>query len=170
MRSAGSRSSQAAISTAYGPSTWPWGAAPDVTDEVAKIANYNPGTGGFGATKNPRYLWPVVNYATFANDFSPIIAAPGRFPMDASQVLPPADTWMDLGGNMIEWSQAGGVWYGWTGSSFEGRRSKPHEQRDSCSHAECATRRRPLFARRTAPARSAAHHAGFSSPHARATH
>jgi len=114
--------SQAAISTAYGPSTWPWGATPDVTDEVAKIANYNPGTGGFGATKNPRYLYPVVNYGTFASDFSPIIAAPGRFPMDASQVLPAADTWMDLGGNMIEWSQVGGTWRGWTGASFEGHR------------------------------------------------
>lgn len=61
-----------------------------------------------------------MNYATFANDFSPIIAAPGRFPMDGSQVLPIADTWMDLGGNMIEWSQLNGTWRGWTGASFEG--------------------------------------------------
>lgn len=113
--------SQAAISTAYGPDTWPWGATPSPQDEVAKIANYNAGTGGFnGVTKSPRYLHPDVNYATFASDFSPIIAAPGRFPMDGSQVLPIADTWMDLGGNMIEWSQVSGTWRGWTGASFEG--------------------------------------------------
>ena len=112
--------SQDAISKAYGPSAWPWGATPTPTDAVAKIANYNAGTGGFGNTKDPRYLWPVVNYSTFEADFTPIIAAPGRFSGDASQVLPAADTWMDLGGNMIEWSQVGGTWRGWTGSSFEG--------------------------------------------------
>jgi len=114
--------SQAALSTAYGPDTWPWGALPDVTDSNAKITNYNAGTSGFGNTKNPRYLFPLVGYGTFAADFSPIIAAPGRFIGDASQVLPEADTWMDLGGNMIEWSQVGGTWRGWTGSSFEGHR------------------------------------------------
>jgi hypothetical protein len=27
---------------------------------------------------------------------------------------------MDLGGNMIEWSQNAGAYYGWTGASFEG--------------------------------------------------
>jgi hypothetical protein len=114
--------SQASIIGAYGPSTWPWGATPDVTDAVAKITNFNNGTSGFGNNKDPRYLFPIVNYGTFANDFSPIIAAPGRFPTDASQVLPAADTWMDLGGNMIEWSQVNGTWRGWTGSSFEGHR------------------------------------------------
>ena len=113
--------SQAAISNAYGPSQWPWGDTPTPTDNVAKMSNYNSGTGGFnGVTKSPRYLYPNVNYATFANDFSPIIAAPGRFPTDGSQVLPIADTWMDLGGNMIEWSQVSGTWRGWTGASFEG--------------------------------------------------
>jgi hypothetical protein len=114
--------SQAAISTAYGPDTWPWGATPDVTDTVAKITNYNAGTSGFGNAKDPRYLFPVVGYASFASDLSPIIAAPGRFPTDASQVLAAADTWMDLGGNLIEWSQVNGTWRGWTGSSFEGHR------------------------------------------------
>jgi len=108
-----------ALSKAYGPSKWPWGALPEVTDTVALITNYNAGTGGFNNTKNPRYLWPQVDYGTFQADFTPIIAAPGRFPGDASQVLV-GDTWMDLGGNMIEWSQTNGGWRGWTGSSFEG--------------------------------------------------
>ena len=113
--------SQSAIAGAYGPSLWPWGDAPIPQDAVAKIANYNAGTGGFGNTKSPRYLFPVVDYATFANDFSPIIASPGRFPLDGSQVRPIADTWMDLGGNMIEFSHdTAGAYFGWTGSSFEG--------------------------------------------------
>ncbi len=113
--------SQAAISTAYGPSEWPWGATPTPKDDVAKMANYNAGVGNFGNTVQPRYLFPVVNYGTFANDFTPIIASPGRFPKDvASQTRPNGETWMDLGGNMIEWSQVSGTIRGWTGSSFEG--------------------------------------------------
>jgi len=112
---------QTAIAAAYGPSQWPWGDTPTPTDAVAKMSNYNAGTGGFGNNKDPRYLFPIVDYATFANDFSPIISSPGRFPKDGSQVLPIADTWMDLGGNMIEWSHNGaGQYYGWTGASFEG--------------------------------------------------
>ena len=112
---------QTAIATAYGPSQWPWGDTPTPADDVAKIANYNSGTSGFNNVKTPRYLFPSVDYATFANDFTPIIAAPGRFPMDiASKARPGQESWMDMGGNMIEWSQANGVWYGWTGSSFEG--------------------------------------------------
>ncbi len=112
--------SQAAISTAYGPFQWPWGDTPTPQDEVAKITNFNSGTGGFNATRRPRYLWPLVDYATFANDFSPIIAAPGRFPGDVASAAVAGEAWMDLGGNMIEWSQVGGAWAGWTGSSFEG--------------------------------------------------
>lgn len=115
--------SQAAISNAYGLDRWPWGPSPAVGEpntDIALYANFNAGTSGFGNVKNPRYLFPVVGYGTFAADFTPIIAAPGRFPTDASQVLPAADTWMDLGGNMIEWSQVNGTWRGWTGSSFEG--------------------------------------------------
>ena len=110
-----------ALQGAYGTGTWPWGATPLPTDAVAKITNYNVNTSGFDNTKVPRYLFPVVDYSTFANDFSPIIAAPGRFPFDASNVRPLADTWMDLGGNMLEWSHNGaGAYFGWTGSSFEG--------------------------------------------------
>jgi hypothetical protein len=112
--------SVAAISKAYGTSEWPWGDTPTPKDNVAKMANYNGGTGSFSPSNPPRYLFPVVNYATFATDFTPIIAAPGRFPKDASQVRPAADTWMDLGGNMVEWSQNAGGWFGWTGASFEG--------------------------------------------------
>lgn len=115
--------SQAAIAAAYGPSQWPWGDSPTPQDAVAMITNYNAGTSGFGATKNPRYLFPVVNYATFADDLSPVIAAPGRFVDDVSQVQPIAgstESYMDLGGNMIEWSSNAGNYHGWTGSSFEG--------------------------------------------------
>lgn len=115
--------SQGAIQNAYGPDRWPWGPSPTAAEPntgIALYANFNAGTGGFGNTKNPRYLFPAVGYGTFASDFSPIIAAPGRIATDASQVLPATDTWMDLGGNMIEWSQLNGTWRGWTGSSFEG--------------------------------------------------
>ena len=113
--------SVAAISTAYGPYQWPWGDTPTPQDNVAKIANYNAGTGNFGNNVDPRYLWPIVNYGTFANDFTPIIAAPGRFPGDiASASRPNQESWMDLGGNMIEWSQNGTAFRGWTGASFEG--------------------------------------------------
>ena len=113
--------SQATWYAAWGSQAWPWGAGPNVNDEVAKIANFNAGTSGFGLTKAPRYLFPAVNYGTFANDFSPIIASPGRFPGDkASVVRPGQETWMDMGGNMLEWMQTGGNFYGWSGSSFEG--------------------------------------------------
>lgn len=113
---------QAAIAGAYGSATWPWGSTPDVTDEVAKIANYNAGT-NFNANKAPRYLFPSVGYNTFANDFAPIIAAPGRFVNDiASMSRPNQESWMDLGGNMIEWSGGNNLYYGWTGASFEGHR------------------------------------------------
>jgi len=113
--------SRDAISAAYGPKAWPWGDTPTPADEVAKIANYNAGVSNFGA-KDPRYLFPLVDYGTFANDFTPIIAPPGRFPGDiASQARPaPQESWMDLGGNMLEFSQYNGGWYGWTGSSWEG--------------------------------------------------
>lgn len=114
--------SQAAISTAYGPDRWPWGPSPTTAEPNANIAlyaNFNVSTSGFNNTKDPRYLFPLVGYGTFAADFTPIIAAPGRIATDASQVLA-GDTWMDLGGNMIEWSQLNGTWRGWTGSSFEG--------------------------------------------------
>lgn len=111
---------QAAIIAAYGTKQWPWGDTPAMNDDVAKMGNYNAGTGNFGAV-TPRYLFPVVDYATFANDFTPIIAAPGRFPKDAAtQVRPTGETWMDLGGNLIEWNFNAGAYYGWTGSSFEG--------------------------------------------------
>lgn len=114
--------SQAAIAAAYGPSQWPWGDTPSATDTVSAYANFNPNT-SFNATKAPTYLFPLVNYATFANDMSPIIAAPGRFANDLGQVKPIAgsnESWMDLGGNMIEWSNNNGTFHGWTGSSFEG--------------------------------------------------
>ncbi|HRG96903.1 MAG TPA: hypothetical protein PLR99_11690 [Polyangiaceae bacterium] len=117
---------QQAMAEAYGQYTWPWGDTPIPQDAEAAWTNYNAGTSGFGAAKNPRYLWPVVGYNTFANDLSPIIAAPGRFPTDLSIVKPFAgsdESWMDLGGNMIEWSAntaGAGTYHGWTGSSFEG--------------------------------------------------
>jgi hypothetical protein len=119
--------SQQAIAAAYGPDAWPWGPSPSTAEDRPAIlpmyANYNPGTSGFNATKTPTYLFPVVNYDTFANDLSPVIAAPGRFQTDVSQVKPIAgsdESWMDLGGNMIEWSNNNGTFHGWTGASFEG--------------------------------------------------
>lgn len=119
--------SQEAIAAAYGPHRWPWGAAPATVDErIAELhfyTNFNNGTSGFGATKAPTYLFPVRDYATFANDLSPVIAAPGRFATDKSLVRPFAgsdESWMDLGGNMLEWSTTAGEYFGWTGSSFEG--------------------------------------------------
>jgi hypothetical protein len=111
--------SPAALAAAYGPRQWPWGDTPTPQDEVAKITNYNAGN-NFNNAKAPRYLFPAVNYATFANDLSPIIASPGRFVGDiASQSRPAQESWMDLGGNMIEWS-FDTTYRGWTGSSFEG--------------------------------------------------
>jgi hypothetical protein len=112
----------AAIAGAYGPSQWPWGDTPAPASAApAFYGNYNTNT-AFSLAHAPAYLWPNVNYDTFANDLSPVIAAPGRFPLDrATQSRPaPAETWMDLGGNMIEWSQNAGAYYGWTGASFEG--------------------------------------------------
>jgi hypothetical protein len=113
--------SRTAFYAAWGGQTWPWGAAPAPLDNVAKIANFNNGTGSFSPANPPRYVFPNVNYGTFASDFSPIIAAPGRFPGDkASVVRPGQETWMDMGGNMLEWMQHGGLYFGWSGSSFEG--------------------------------------------------
>ncbi len=116
--------SVAALSAAYGPYQWPWGDSPNTNDEAFKYSNFNSGVGNFSATKLPRYLWPIVPFAHFANDFTPVIAAPGRFPMDLSLVREggggAGEGWYDLGGNMIEWSQANGAYRGWTGSSWEG--------------------------------------------------
>jgi hypothetical protein len=113
--------SRTAFYAAWGGQTWPWGATPEPNNAAAKIANFNSGTGSFTPAAPPRYLFPAVNYATFANDFSPIVAAPGRFAGDkASVVRPGQETWMDLGGNMLEWMQLNGLYYGWSGASFEG--------------------------------------------------
>ncbi len=119
----GYMASQAAWFSAWGDKVWPWGDGPDVTDDAAKLANFNAGTGTFSPSAPPRYVFPSVDYGTFAADFSPIIAAPGRFSGDkASVVRPNQETWMDMGGNMLEWTQSAGVYYGWSGSSFEGHR------------------------------------------------
>jgi hypothetical protein len=108
------------LEAAYGTKKWPWGDLPEVNDAAAKIANYNLNT-NFGSSVAPRYLFPVVGYGAFINDFSSIVAAPGRFPGDiASETRPNQESWMDLGGNMLEWSQANGAFWGWTGASFEG--------------------------------------------------
>ncbi len=104
------------LRAAWGPATWPWGDGPGPKDENAKLANYNASTDDFGASVVPRYLFPQVGYGTFADDMTPLIAAPGRFPGDVAS----KGSWMDLGGNLLEWSFSGGKYWGWTGSSFEG--------------------------------------------------
>ena len=105
---------------AWGEAAWPWGATPSVTDETAKIGNFNQNT-VFGA-RAPRYLFPTVGYETFGTDFSPIIAAPGRFVNDVAAFKPLAgstESFMDLGANMIELINNDGA-YTIQGGSFEG--------------------------------------------------
>lgn len=108
-----------AAQAAYGPSAWPWGEQEPLADPD-KRANVNPGVRALSPAAPPRYLFPVVNYATFAQDFTPVIAAPGRFPRDVSPVRDAADSWMDLGGNMIELVHDGDSFRGYTGGSWEG--------------------------------------------------
>ena len=118
--------STAALSAAYGTATqnsnlWPWGSNSPATSPL--LGNYNTNN-SFNATKAPRYLYPAVDYSTFATNLAPIIAAPGRFPNDiASVARPGVESWMDLGSNMLEWSYNGTAYAGWTGSSFEGHLS-----------------------------------------------
>ncbi len=109
-----------ALQAAYGPAAWPWGATPIPADDPLKRSNFNAGVGSFSPANPPRYVFPAVNYGTFAQDFTPVIAAPGRFPGDVSTVRPAADSWMDLGGNMIEVVANGANFAGYAGASWEG--------------------------------------------------
>ncbi len=116
-----------AIMAAYGPDRWPWGPAPSATLTLATERtfpgnfNFSVNTTSFTPTRRPGYNFPVQADVTWADDYTPLIAAPGRFPMDiASNARPGQPSWMDLGGNMIEWSQEAGKFYGWTGASWEG--------------------------------------------------
>lgn len=109
-----------AVQAAYGPAAWPWGATPAPVDDPLKRSNYNNGVGSFSPANPPRYVFPAVNYATFAQDFTPVIAAPGRFPGDVSTARPANDSWMDLGGNMIEVVANGTAFAGYAGASWEG--------------------------------------------------
>lgn len=110
---------RAAAQGAYGPNAYPWGAQTPRLDPL-KRANVNDGVAGFGPAKAPRYLFPDVDYGTFAQDFTPVIAAPGRFPLDVSPVRDATDSWMDYGGNMIEIISEGTGFNGYAGGSWEG--------------------------------------------------
>jgi hypothetical protein len=119
--------SRPAIIAAYGPDRWPWGPEPSAALTLATERtfpgnyNYLVNTTSFTQTRRPAYNFPIRPDGTWANDYTPIIAAPGRFAGDvASSSRPGQPSWMDLGGNMIEWSYEGGVFYGWTGASWEG--------------------------------------------------
>jgi hypothetical protein len=124
--------SSAVLEAAYGTERWPWGAAPawesyfdsSVAAEREFRGNYNHlvNTTAFNNTRRPAYNFPELGDQAWASDYSPLIAAPGRFPMDTASVARPGtESWMDLGGNMIEWSSgAVGAYKGWTGASWEG--------------------------------------------------
>ncbi|MBN9164197.1 MAG: hypothetical protein J0I07_24750 [Myxococcales bacterium] len=113
---------QAAAQAAYGPDNYPWGSQAPKTDPQ-KRANVNNGVTAFSPANPPRYVYPIVNYGTFEQDFTPVIAAPGRFPLDVSPVRPANDSWMDFGGNMIEVVQNGTAFSGYAGGSWEGHES-----------------------------------------------
>ncbi len=127
---------QDALTAAWGPQKWPWGASPDLplsqatprvrataAEEAAFYGNFNINN-SFSAAHKPKYSYPAsASYASFADDLSSIIAAPGRMVRDAAVVSRASgDTWMDLGGNMLEWSivPSDGIYRGWNGTSFEG--------------------------------------------------
>jgi hypothetical protein len=125
--------SRDALQAAYGTARWPWGAAPAWSSYLdASVAterqfpgnfNYLVNSTPFGAARRPAYNFPDLGDPSWSSDFSPLIAAPGRFAGDIASVSRPgqSDSWMDLGGNMIEWSTTtGGAYYGWTGASWEG--------------------------------------------------
>lgn len=108
-----------AIHAAYGPANWPWGETPKPTEDPLKRSNVNNNILSLSPANPPRYLFPVVDYATFSQDFTPLIAAPGRFPLDVSAVRPEADSWMDLGANLIEVVANGADIVGYVGASWE---------------------------------------------------
>jgi hypothetical protein len=120
--------SKAAVIAAYGSELWPWGAAPtaaslNLTSERTMLGNFNWGVNytPFSNTRRPAYSWPALNDDTWSLDYTPLIAAPGRFPADiASNTRPGQPSWMDMGSNMIELSQTSGSVFGWFGSSWEG--------------------------------------------------
>jgi hypothetical protein len=125
--------SRAALQAAYGIERWPWGATPawgnyldaSIATERQFPGNFNYLVNGtpFSGTRRPAYNYPDLGDGSWSVDFSPLIAAPGRFPGDIARISrpAPAESWMDLGGNMIEWSTvAGGAYFGWTGGSWEG--------------------------------------------------
>jgi hypothetical protein len=122
----GEMMSTPAWNAAWGNQVWPWGAAPSGYDSAAKITNYNPGGTSFATNPPFRYAFPFPGDTT-QTDQSFAIAAPGRFSGDVASVsraglmANATDSWMDMGGNHLEWGAAGnGVFSGWAGNSWEG--------------------------------------------------
>lgn len=119
--------SRAALMAAYGGQRWPWGAVPaagiTLANERTHPGNFNFSVNNtpFTPTRRPAYNYPVMSDESWANDLTPLIAPPGRFPGDIASVTRPGQpSWMDLGGNFIEWSFNSSNYYGWTGGSWEG--------------------------------------------------
>ena len=123
--------SRQALAAAYGTQQWPWGNAPDPWTlglnnerDMPGNFNWNVNSQPFTMTRRPAYNFPDMGDGAWTTDFSSLIAAPGRFTGDiASVTRPGVESWMDLGGNFIEWSfeaTGGSGYWGWTGSSWEG--------------------------------------------------
>lgn len=91
----------------WGPNTYPWGAN-DIGRPNYNWCNGYDGTGGFhcqnAAIGDAGLFYEFPKNVDWSLDFSPLIAGPGRFTMDASQLKVGADSWMDLYANLVEYT------------------------------------------------------------------
>jgi hypothetical protein len=102
---------------AWGPGPFPWGdtPVPETTDTPPKptSTNYNWCNGEFGTgtfkcqnsalgANGIFYRFPLGT--NLANDMGPLIASPGRFPLDATALKGDGESWADLFGNMSEYT------------------------------------------------------------------
>ncbi len=102
---------------AWGAAAYPWGATPVPQTATSPArpnsTSYNwcngyDGTGGFHCQNTALgdsglfYLFPTGT--NLANDMSPQIAAPGRFPLDATALKAGGEPWQDVFANLIEYT------------------------------------------------------------------
>lgn len=103
----GELASFADLIDAWGGGTYPWGPT-DIGRPGYNWCNGEPETGGFNCQDttlgNNGIFYRFPSATNLANDMSPLIAAPGRFTPDATQLKVSGESWMDLYGNLAEYT------------------------------------------------------------------
>jgi hypothetical protein len=109
----GALATRADLLDAWGPEAFPWGELPNpqTADGKPATGNYNwcngdYETGGFKCQNSAIgangtfYRFPLGT--PLMRDMEPLIASPGRFPLDATKLKVNGESWQDLLGNLVE--------------------------------------------------------------------